>query len=70
VDTFFAWIELNLDTVMLGWGVVVAAAELLKRLIPGTKDDVIIVKVMDTVGKIATIGASSLLPAQDGIVKK
>jgi hypothetical protein len=63
------WLAANGDTLALIWGAVVALAELAKRLIPGTKDDTIIVKVLDVTGKILTIGGASLLPKQDGVTK-
>jgi len=56
--------------VALGWGAIVALAELAKRLIPGTRDDTIIVKVLDIAGKILTLGGANLLPKQEGITKK
>ena len=46
-----------------------SVCEVLKRLIPGTKDDRVIVKILDTAGKILTIGLSSLVPGQDGVKK-
>ena len=63
------WITANQETIMLSWAALVAVAELLKRVIPGTKDDNIIVKVMDTVGKVLTLGMSKFLPKQDGVAK-
>ncbi len=63
------WVAANPETVALAWGVAVAGAELLKRLIPGTKDDNIIVKVMDIASMVLTFGGAKLLPNQDGITK-
>lgn len=63
------WIQNNVELIGLAWLVLVALAEFLKRVIPGTKDDKIIVRVMDLLGKIGTLGASSLLPNQDGKLK-
>ena len=69
MDGLIEWVTANQVTIAVGWAAVIAFAELLKRLIPGTKDDEIIVKVLDTVGKVATIGAASMLPNQDGRLK-
>lgn len=63
------WIMANAETIALGWGAIVALAELAKRLIPGTKDDTVIVKVLDMVAKVLTLGGVTLLPKQDGIKK-
>lgn len=60
------WLEANYNLIMLGWAALVGIAEFLKRVIPGTKDDKLIVKYMDMGGKILTIGASTFLPNQDG----
>ena len=63
------WVTANAETIALSWGAIVALAEVAKRLIPGTKDDTIIVKVLDTVGKVLSLGGVKLLPKQDGITK-
>lgn len=63
------WVAANGETIALSWGAIVACAELAKRLIPGTKDDTVIVKVLDTVSKVLTLGGVKLLPKQDGITK-
>lgn len=63
------WVTANAETIALSWGAVVALAELAKRLIPGTKDDTIIVKVLDIVAKVLTLGGVTLLPKQDGVTK-
>jgi hypothetical protein len=64
-----AWVTANAETIALSWGAIVALAELAKRLIPGTKDDTIIVKVLDIVAKVLTLGGVKLLPNQDGVKK-
>lgn len=43
---------------------------ILKRVIPGTKDDRAIVKTMDRMEKIATLGLSRYLPNQNGRLLK
>jgi hypothetical protein len=63
------WIAANQDLLLLIWGSILAIAEVLKRVIPGTKDDTIIIKVLDMTGKIFTLGATSLLPKQAGAAK-
>ena len=63
------WITANQETIMLSWAALVAVTEVLKRAIPGTKDDNIIVKVMDILGTVLTFGMSKLLPKQDGVTK-
>lgn len=63
------WLTANAETIALSWGAIVALAELAKRLIPGTKDDNIIVKVLDMIAKVLTLGGVKLLPKQDGIKK-
>jgi hypothetical protein len=63
------WVAANGETIALSWVVIVALAELAKRLIPGTKDDTIIVKVLDMIAKVLTLGGVKLLPKQDGITK-
>lgn len=64
-----AWLTANAETIALSWGAIVALAEVAKRLIPGTKDDTVIVKVLDTVSKILSLGGVKLLPKQDGVTK-
>ncbi len=64
-----AWVTANAETIALSWAAIVALAEVAKRLIPGTKDDTIIVKVLDTVSRILTLGGVTLLPKQDGVKK-
>lgn len=64
-----AWVMANAETIALSWGAIVALAEVAKRLIPGTKDDTIIVKVLDTIAKVLTLGGVKLLPKQDGVKK-
>jgi hypothetical protein len=63
------WVTANAETIALSWGAILALAEVAKRLIPGTKDDTVIVKVLDTVGKILSLGGVTKLPKQDGITK-
>jgi hypothetical protein len=63
------WIVNNTDLILTAWAAVIAVAEVAKRIIPGTKDDTLIVKVLDTAGKIGTLGAANFLPAQDGVKK-
>ena len=63
------WIAANGELIALSWGAIVALAEIAKRLIPGTKDDTIIVKVLDMVSKVLTLGGVKLLPKQDGVTK-
>lgn len=65
----FEWVTANAETIALSWGAIVALAELAKRLIPGTTDDNIIVKVLDMVAKVLTLGGVKLLPNQDGVKK-
>jgi len=64
------WLANNYDVVGMIWAAVVAVLEVLKRVIPGTKDDTVIVKIIDIGGKLLTLGASSLLPNQDGVKKE
>lgn len=64
------WLVENYDLVGLIWAAIVAILEALKRAIPGTKDDTVIVKIIDIGGKILTFGASNLLPNQDGVTKE
>ncbi len=63
------WVTANTETIALSWGALVALLELAKRLIPGTKDDTIIVKVLDMAAKVLSLGGVKLLPKQDGITK-
>lgn len=56
----------NPDIVGMAWCGLTLLAEVLKRAIKGTKDDKIIVKVMDITGKVLTLGGAKLLPHQDG----
>jgi hypothetical protein len=63
------WIAANGETIAMVWAAVVAVAEVAKRLIPGTKDDTIIVKVLDVVAQVLTLGGVKLLPKQDGVLK-
>jgi hypothetical protein len=63
------WITANGDVIALSWVAILALAEVAKRLIPGTRDDTIIVKILDTVGKVLSLGGVKLLPKQDGITK-
>lgn len=56
----------NPDLVGLGWLGLTFITEVLKRVIKGTKDDKVIVKVMDIAGKVLTLGGAKLLPYQDG----
>ncbi len=65
----FEWITANVEMIAYSWAAIVALAELAKRLIPGTKDDTIIVKVLDMVAKVLTLGGVTLLPNQDGVKK-
>jgi hypothetical protein len=66
----FEWIAANQQLIALYWAAAVAVAEVLKRVIPGTKDDNIIVKVLDIGGKLLTLGGATLLPKQEGVAKK
>jgi len=63
------WLASNAETITLIWAAVVSVLEVVKRVVPGTKDDNIIVKITDLGGKILTLGISSLLPNQDGVKK-
>lgn len=63
------WVTANAETIAMSWGAIVALAEVAKRLIPGTKDDTVIVKVLDLVSKVLTLGGVKLLPKQDGVTK-
>lgn len=66
----FEWVIANSDTIAIVWAAILAVAEVAKRIIPGTKDDTFIVKVLDTVGKILSLGGVKILPKQDGITKQ
>jgi hypothetical protein len=68
-ENVLIWLAENTELLMLAWGSVLAFAEVLKRAIPGTKDDTRIVQILDTVGKIFTFGAATFLPKQAGKVK-
>lgn len=63
------WVAANGETIAVGYAALVAVAELAKRLIPGTKDDTVIVKALDMLGKVLTLGGAKLLPNQDGVKK-
>ena len=66
----FEWIAANQQLILLCWAATVAVAEVLKRVIPGTRDDNIIVKVLDISAKLLTLGGVYVLPKKDGVLKK
>lgn len=70
MDAAIAWITENQVLIGVIWGAVVALLEVAKRVIPGTKDDTAIVAFVAGVNKVATLGATTLLPNQDGKLKK
>ena len=55
------WIEENWPLIVSVYGVLTAALKLLAMVIRGTKDDEIIVKILDTLAKIMSLGASNFL---------
>ena len=63
------WISSNTETILVVWAAIVAVAEVAKRVIPGTKDDQLIVRLLDIGSKVLTLGLSSLAPRQDGAKK-
>ena len=61
------WIASNWQMIVGGWAASVALLKFLAMVIPGTKDDEIIVKILDAGARIMSFGASNL--AGEGRVK-
>lgn len=55
------WITGNAEAIVLGWAMIVAILKFVAMVVPGTKDDEIIVKITDTGAKILSLGATNLL---------
>ena len=55
---------MDLETISLIWAAITGILELAKRVIPGTKDDRQIVRILDIGGKVMTLGASGLFKGQ------
>lgn len=55
------WIEENWPLILAVYAVLTATLKLLAMVIPGTKDDEIIVKILDALAKIMSLGGSNVL---------
>ena len=63
------WIQANTVVISVGWFAIVTVGEFLKYVIPGNKDDQIIIKILDLVNTLLTMGGIKLFKLPEGMQK-